>query len=106
MQLSQEQDLTKISSPQELQKQLAPLLPNAGAGLVPGTTVPWAFNANLTGLNPFATNDPKWSKVVAFYYGLNEQLRFAFDGKAPVIFVSGQTAMVAPEDAKELIWKP
>lgn len=45
-------------------------------------------------------------RTVMFYEGRDEKLIFRYNGKAAVCFVDGHTALVSPEEAKSLIWKP
>ena len=71
---------------------------------VPDTNEIYTFNANLSGLKTDEVKTP--AQTVLFYEGQNETPTFRYDGKAAICFADGHVALVTPEQAKSLIWKP
>ena len=71
---------------------------------VPDTNEIYAFNTNLCGLNQAAVNEV--AHTVLFYEGQSETPIFRYDGQAAICFADGHVALVSPDEAKSLIWKP
>ena len=72
--------------------------------LVPNTNEIYTFNGNISGLNTDEVKAP--AQTVLFYEGQNETPIFRYDGKAAICFADGHVALVSPNEAKNLIWKP
>lgn len=71
---------------------------------VPDTNEIYTFNGNLSGLKTDEVKTP--TQTVLFYEGQNETPIFRYDGKAAICFADGHVALVSPDEAKSLIWKP
>ena len=71
---------------------------------VPDTNEIYTFNGNLSGLKTDEIKTP--AQTVLFYEGQNETPIFRYDGKAAICFADGHVALVTPDQAKSLIWKP
>ena len=71
---------------------------------VPDTNEIYTFNGNISGLKTDEIKTP--SQTVMFYEGQNEKPIFRYDGKAAIAFADGHVALVSPDEAKSLIWKP
>ncbi len=71
---------------------------------VPDTNEIYQFNGNLSGLKTNEVKTP--AQTVLFYEGRNETPVFRYDGRAAICFTDGHVALVSPEEAKDLIWKP
>lgn len=83
---------------------LSPYITSPVLFQVPDTNEIYTFNGNLSGLNIHQV--PSSEKTVLFYEGQNETPIFRYDGKAAICFADGHVALVTPEEAKNLIWKP
>ena len=83
---------------------LRPYLNNRASFFVPDSDEIYGFNANLSDKSLAQFPDP--ARTVLFYEGHDEKLDFRYDGKAAVGFVDGHAALIAPDEAKNLIWKP
>lgn len=71
---------------------------------VPETNEIYTFNEKLSDAN---TNKIRFStQTVLFYEGQNEKPIFRHDGKAAICFADGHVALVTPDEAQKLIWKP
>ena len=71
---------------------------------VPDTNEIYTFNGNLSEKNLWDVKDSV--QTVLFYEGQNETPIFCYDGKAAICFADGHVALVTPDEAKSLIWKP
>ena len=69
---------------------------------VPGTAVRYSFNDHLAGIS--LTAIPSRDRTVTFYDGGDGILDYRYDGKAVVAFADGHVDVVAPDQAKNLIW--
>lgn len=112
------QDYNSIAvAPEYLQIMISPYVASRSLFYVPNSYEPYAFNANLSGINiekdagaifidppvKFVANS---ERVILFYEGRDEKLNFRYDGKAAVSFVDGHAALVSPDEAKNLRWQP
>ena len=91
-------------APRYLIEALSPWVKDPTTFQVPGTNEIYVFNANLSGLNTDQVKTP--AQTVLFYEGQNEQPIFRYDGQAAVCFADGHVALVSPDEAQKLIWKP
>ena len=100
------QDYTEVYAfaPRYLIEALTPYIGDSTVFLVPDTNEIYSFNANLSGLKLADINEVY--KTVLFYEGQNEKPIFRYDGKAAICFADGHVALVTPDEAKSLIWKP
>ena len=78
------------------------------AFFVPDTNETYVFNANVSDKKLFQSEEmvERARKIVMFYEGQNEKPIFRYDGKAAICFADGHVALVTPDEAKSLIWKP
>ena len=83
---------------------LSPYIGDSAIFQVPDTNEIYTFNGNLSGLNMQKTQND--AQTVMFYEGQNETPIFRYDGKAAICFADGHVALVSPDEAKSLIWKP
>jgi prepilin-type processing-associated H-X9-DG protein len=116
--LVQDYDNQFALAPEHLQEALMPYLKDRSLFYVPGSDEPYTFNANLserysmmetdgiTMVDPPRAFIKNTDKTVMFYEGHNERPIFRYDGKAAMAFADGHVALVSPEEAKTLIWKP
>lgn len=104
LQFAQDWDEIFAFAPEYLREALLPYTKSEATFLVPGSREPYAFNSNLSEKNVAQLDEV--ARTVLFYEGENEKLAFRYDGKAAVGFVDGHVALVSPDDAKNLIWKP
>ncbi len=72
--------------------------------LVPNTNEIYSFNGNLSGLKTDEIKKP--AQTILFYEGQNETPVFRYDGKAAIGFADGHVALITPDEAKSLVWKP
>ena len=83
---------------------LIPYVQNPGIFHLPDSRELYTFNDNLLDLQ---SNDVKTpAQTVLFYEGQNETPTFRYDGKAAICFADGHVALVSPDEAKNLVWKP
>ena len=83
------------------------LMPYAQNPLIfklPDSTEFYTFNGNLLDKNMDQIKAP--TRTVLFYEGQNEMPIFRYDGRAAICFADGHVALVSPDEAKSLIWKP
>ena len=66
--------------------------------------VSYSFNTNLQGVSQSNIKNP--SQTVLVYEGKNGQLDYHHEGMAAVGFADGHVALITPEKAKNLRWKP
>ena len=71
---------------------------------VPDSNEIYTFNENLSGLKTDEVKIP--AQTVLFYEGQDETPIFRYDGSAAICFADGHVALVMPDEAKSLIWKP
>ena len=83
---------------------LMPYVQNAGIFILPDSRELYAFNGNLVDLQLNEVKAP--AQTVLFYEGQNEMPIFRYDGKAAICFADGHVALVSPDEAQKLIWKP
>lgn len=125
-QFAQDYDLIYAFDPRYIFKALEPYLVNTASFSVPDVNEFYTFNGNLSGLktrsrpfvygqfdpNPHGLYDLKANEVealartVMFYEGQNEKPIFRYNGKAAICFADGHVALVSPDEARKLIWKP
>ncbi|HEX8465376.1 MAG TPA: hypothetical protein VF627_12240 [Abditibacterium sp.] len=91
-------------APEYLQEALAPYLKNRDGFFVPDSKELFHFNPHLTDKTFAQLAEP--ARTVAFYEGEAEKPTFRYDDKAAIGFADGHVALVSPEEAKNLIWKP
>lgn len=91
-------------APEHWQEALSPYVRDKELFLVPDTLESYGFNANLSDKKLFEMPEP--IRTVLFYEGENQTLKFRYDGRAAVCFADGHTALLSPDEAKNLIWKP
>ena len=103
-QLVQDYNEVYAFEPRYLIEALTPYAHDITAFQVPDTNEIYTFNSNLSGKNLAAINEV--TKTVLFYEGQNETPTFRYDGKAAICFADGHVALVSPDEAKSLIWKP
>ena len=104
LQFTQDYDERYVFQNEFWREAIDPYVKDAALYLIPGTQTPYTFNDNLSDKNEQQINAP--ASTVLFYEGEAEKLTFRYDGKAAVCFADGHAALVSPEDAKTLIWKP
>ena len=83
---------------------LSPYVASRTVFQVPDTNEIYSFNGNIGGLN--FEKIPLTYKTVLFYEGQNETPIFRYDNRAAICFADGHVALVSPDEAKNLIWKP
>jgi hypothetical protein len=110
-------------APEHMQEALLPYTGDKSVFYIPGSYEPYAFNANLSeqfmddfgalpeGVLKVETEPQRpyikdKARTVMFYEGRDGKLTFRYDGKAAIGFADGKAALVSPEEAKNLIWKP
>lgn len=91
-------------APEYAREALMPYVKLEQVFLVPGSREPYSFNGHLSDKVLAEINEV--AKTVLFYEGTDEKPIFRYDGKAAIGFVDGHVALVSPEEAKNLIWKP
>lgn len=84
--------------------EILPYIKDVSYFLVPDTNETYAFNANLSDRK--TTKDWEFHRIVLFYEGQNQKPIFRYEGKAAICFADGHVALVTPEEAQKLIWKP
>lgn len=81
-----------------------PYVKNGALLLIPGSGTPYTFNDNLSDKSIAAINEV--AQTVLFYEGSDEKPIFRYDGKAAICFTDGHVALLTPDEAKTLIWRP
>ncbi|RYG68171.1 hypothetical protein EON80_12200 [bacterium] len=81
-----------------------PYVQSDGFFIIPGTNTPYSFNDNLS--DKYAGDIKDYAHTVLFYEGENNKPVFRYDGKAAIAFADGHAALVSPDEADELSWKP
>ena len=104
LQFMQDYEEIYAFEPRYIVEALSPYVTNDLSFQVPDTNEIYTFNGNLTGVNVQATQ--RDAQIVLFYEGQNEKPIFRYDGKAAICFADGHVALVTPDEAKSLIWKP
>lgn len=103
-QLVQDYDEIYAFAPRYLIEAVTPYVRNPTVFQVPDTNEIYSFNANLSGLNIHQV--PSSHQTVLFYEGQSQKPIFRYDGRAAIGFADGHVALVSPEQAQKLIWKP
>lgn len=103
-QLVQDYDEVYAFAPRYLIEAVTPYVRNPTVFQIPDTNEIYTFNANLSGLKLADINEVY--QTVLFYEGQNETPVFRYDGKAAIGFADGHVALIAPDEARKLIWKP
>ena len=85
-------------------KALTPYVQNFLIFQVPDAREFYTVNSAIVGLSSQQIAAPQ--NTVLFYDGIGEQLNFRYDNRAALCFVDGHAALVSPDEAKNLIWKP
>ncbi len=100
------QDYNEIYAfePRYFTQALSPYISDPLVFQVPDTNEIYTFNGNLSATKADYTN--KVTQTVMLYEGQNETPIFRYDGKAAICFADGHVALVTPDEAKNLIWKP
>ena len=83
---------------------LAPYAQNVGIFMLPDSREFYSFNSQLLDARAQAIAAP--GATVLFYEGSGQKPTFRYDGKAAIGFADGHVALVSPDEAKGLIWKP
>jgi hypothetical protein len=105
LQFAQDYDDIYAFAPEYIEKALAPYMEkDPQIWKVPGRDEKYSFNANLSEKNLAQIANP--AQTVLFYEGADEKPFFRYDGKAAIAFADGKVALVSPEEATKLIWKP
>ena len=104
LQFVQDYDEVFAFAPPYLIEAISPYVRSTTIFRVPNTNEIYTFNANLSGLKQ-ADIDEVYQTVL-FYEGQNETPIFRYDGRAAIGFADGHVALVSPEEADKLIWKP
>ena len=104
LQFTQDYDEKFAFAPEFYQEAIRPYLHKDEAYKIPATGEFYTFNANLSAHS--SANIANSSHLVLFYEGQNEQPVFRYAGRAAILFVDGHAALVSPEEAKLLVWKP
>lgn len=103
-QFIQDYDEVYAFEPRYLSEALLPYVSSDTSFQVPDTNEMYTFNGNLSGLNLAKVNEVY--RTVLFYEGQNQTPIFRYDGKAAICFADGHVALVTPDEAQKLIWKP
>ncbi len=103
-QFLQDYDEIYAFEPRYLSEAISPYVASRMIFQVPDTNEIYTFNTNLSGLNIHQVRSSE--KTVLFYEGQNEKPTFRYDGRAAIGFADGHAALIAPDEAKNLIWKP
>lgn len=104
LQFTQDWDERFGFAPEYAREALMPYVKSSEVFLIPGSREPYAFNGRLSDKLLTQVGEP--ARTVLFYEGADEKPIFRYDGKAAIGFVDGHVALVSPEEAKNLIWKP
>ncbi len=103
-QLVQDYDEVYAFAPRYLIEAVTPYVLNPRILQIPDTNEIYSFNSNLSGKN--LADVKEVYQTVLFYEGQNEKPIFRYDGKAAICFADGHVALVSPNEAQKLIWKP
>ncbi len=106
IEFTQDYDENFAFAPQFYKEALAPYALQRDIWTIPAIGEPYTFNANLSGHSSSYARLTNRNRVVLFYEGENETPVFRYDGRAAIAFVDGHVALVTPDEAKNLIWKP
>lgn len=107
LQFAQDYDEKYALAPEFYKEALTPYaVRDANIWTIPATGEPYTFNGNLSGRSSANAQLPNSYKVVMFYEGQNEKPVFRYGGRAAILFADGHVALVSPDDAKNLVWKP
>ena len=83
---------------------LLPYIQNFANFQVPDSREFYTVNSEIVGLSSQQIAAPQ--NTVLFYDGIAEQLNFRYGNRAAICFADGHVALVSPDEAKSLIWKP
>ncbi len=86
------------------QSAIRPYVQNDALFLIPGSQIPYTFNDQLSDKSLADINEV--ARTVLFYEGEGEKPVFRYDGKAAIGFTDGHVALLTPDEAKTLIWRP
>ena len=104
IQLVQDYDERYAFAPEYMQEALLPYLRDRELFFLPDSKELYAFNENLSDKSVAQVGEP--ARTVMFYEGADEKPTFRYDGKAAIGFADGHVALVSPDEAAKLIWKP